>query len=255
MGAQRALMMFFQTPYDAGVAHDVHWIMIAELVLAVTLIVVLVAALIGGLVVWAKINRLIEDAKKAATPAIAKGTELFNDLAPKVRSITSNVEQISFTARDKATEFSETLSQINKTVADVNGKAKAQAARVDGMVTSALDTTHHVSQTIQHGIRVPINKIAGLVAGIRTGFEHFVESSPLASFLRHRQSTGTGQKARPSTQGQGVSYDPQDPHAATPMHGQGVSFETSARPKTASGEESGAQGASGAQAPKSPYDL
>jgi methyl-accepting chemotaxis protein len=183
-------MIFWQTPYDAGVARDVHWIMIAEVVLAGMLILLLLGALIAGLVIWGKVNRLIEDAKKAATPAIAKGTELFNDLAPKVRSITSNVEQISFTARAKVDEISETVSQINKTVVDINSKTQVQAARVNGMVSDALDTTHHVSQSIQHGIRVPIQKIAGLIAGLKTGFGHLIERSPFAQHLHKQNQTG-----------------------------------------------------------------
>ena len=65
-------------------------------------------------------------------------------LAPKVKIITENLVETSHVVRSKAAEFDVTAS-------DVNARTRAQVARVDGMVTSVLNTTTEITDTSAEG--------------------------------------------------------------------------------------------------------
>jgi len=100
------------------------------------------------------------------------------DLGPKVRSISTNVEQISYTVREKCDELGQTLSELNRTVADVNLKTRVHVAKVDELVTDALVTTEQVQKTVQEGIKMPVRQIAGVVAGVKAAIDTLVARSP-----------------------------------------------------------------------------
>jgi methyl-accepting chemotaxis protein len=161
------------------------------------------------------VNEIVADLKPkiaAVTsdlqPKIAAVT---SDLQPKIASVTSDVQHISSVVRGKVDEAGVTFTKVNQTVQqytdtaqDVNHKAKDQVQRVDtlvkgqvervnGMVSDALTTTQHVSKQIQHGIRVPVEKIASWVTAAKVGIENLAEKVP---FLKHEQPGRPG-GARP----------------------------------------------------------
>lgn len=123
------------------------------------------------------------------------------DLQPKIASVSADVQHISSVVRSKVDEAGTTFSQVNQTVQgynetaqDVNVKAKGQVARVNEMVGEALTTTQHVSKQIQHGIKVPIEKIASWVTAAKIGIENLSDKLP---FLNQQQPGRTG-AARPA---------------------------------------------------------
>jgi hypothetical protein len=89
------------------------------------------------------------------------------DTAPKVKIITENFAETSHVIRAKAQEFDVTAS-------DLNAKTRAQAARVDGIVTSALNTTTDVAETIQRGIKIPLREVSGIINGVKAGLDVLV---------------------------------------------------------------------------------
>jgi hypothetical protein len=110
---------------------------------------------------------IAEDLRVKVLPIIAGTHELIRDNSPKVKVITENFVEASHVIRSKAQEFDVTAS-------DLNAKARAQAARVDGIVTSVLNTTAEVTETIQRGIKVPVREISGLVNGLKAGLDVLV---------------------------------------------------------------------------------
>lgn len=180
--------VFLQSTLDAGTARDIHWIMISQVVIAVILVAMLLGALIAMLVILNKVKALVDEARQTCNPIIAKGTDLFDNVAPKIRSISENVEQISTTARIKVDELGATISQINRTVGEVNQtvasinlKARVQADRVHGIVTEALTVTEEVSRKVQHGVMVPVRQAAGVVAGFKAALETLAARSGFRS--------------------------------------------------------------------------
>jgi methyl-accepting chemotaxis protein len=90
-----------------------------------------------------------------------------HDAAPKVKIITENLVETTHLVRNKAREIDATANELNM-------KTRAQAARVDGMVTSVLNTTAEISETLQRAVKVPVREFAGLVNGFKAGVDVLV---------------------------------------------------------------------------------
>lgn len=110
---------------------------------------------------------IAEEVRTKVMPILETTHGLINDSAPKVKIITENLVEASHVVRAKAAEFDATASDLNR-------KTRAQAARVDGMVTAVLNTTAEISDTLQRAIKVPVREIAGLVNGFKAGLDVLV---------------------------------------------------------------------------------
>jgi hypothetical protein len=181
MPATRGLMMFLWQSNEGLNNHDIHLIMwfvgiIAAALAVQALAFVLAASFASKLLL--KLESIAERTEERTSPLLTRTTEVLEEISPKIRSISANVEQMSYTVRAKCDEVGETLSQINRTVTDANDRTRIQVARVDGIVTDALHTTQQVSHVVQEGIRVPVKQMAGIIAGLKAGLETFVKLSP-----------------------------------------------------------------------------
>jgi methyl-accepting chemotaxis protein len=172
-------MAFFQDA--ASSAHDVHLMRLYVAFIAGALMLqalgILLVAIYAAkfLAVLHSISRNVEE---KALPLITRTGDLVRDLSPKITAIGTNVEQVSYTMRAKVDELGETVSQLNKTVTEANSRTRVHVARVDNMVSEALDTTEDVSRTVQQGIRVPVREIAAIIAGVKVAVETLIERSP-----------------------------------------------------------------------------
>lgn len=110
---------------------------------------------------------LVEEIRAGVMPLVTSTQELIRDSSPKVKVITENIVEASHIIRSKAREFDVTAS-------DLNSRTRAQAARVDGMVTSVLDTTAEIKDSIQRGIKIPVREVTGLVNGLKAGLDVLV---------------------------------------------------------------------------------
>jgi methyl-accepting chemotaxis protein len=161
--------------------HDIHLSMIFLCIIAVALVAQAVGVLISGAFaakLLAKVDGIADTVDKKTGPILDKTGALLVELTPKVTAISANVEQISNTVREQVEQLAATVTELNKTVQELNGRTRVQVARVDGMVTEALDTTEQVSQTVQKGIEAPVRQIVGVIAGLRVGLETLIERSP-----------------------------------------------------------------------------
>jgi hypothetical protein len=110
---------------------------------------------------------IAEDLREKVMPIIAGTHELIRDNSPKIKVISENFVEASHIVRSKAREF-------DVTATDLNSKTRAQAARVDGMVTSVLNTTAEITETIQRGIKIPVREVSGVVNGLKAGLDVLV---------------------------------------------------------------------------------
>jgi methyl-accepting chemotaxis protein len=181
-------LAFFQE--DAGaIQHDVHLMMIFMGIIMAGVVFGFLGVGIAGLMGLKLVRKLEEMAERAegkVSPVLEKTHALVEELSPKLRTITTNVEQISYTVRTKVDEYTVTADEINRTVKDANKRTQEKVARVDGMVNEALNTAHHVSRTVQDSVRKPVQQIAGIIAAVKRGAETLVDRSP---FKRPAQST------------------------------------------------------------------
>jgi len=133
----------------------------------------------------AKVIPLADKAQALTVQIAAVTTDLtptIKNITTKVDVITSHVEYLSALAREKADEFAPTISAANDTVAeanetvretvrDVNRKTQEQIARVNGMVSSVLDATAAVGNTIKRGIALPGRELGSLATGFKAAFD------------------------------------------------------------------------------------
>jgi methyl-accepting chemotaxis protein len=110
---------------------------------------------------------IAEELRTKMGPILDTTHGMIHDSAPKVKIITENLVETSHVVRSKAAEFDATASELN-------ARTRAQAARVDGMVTSVLNTTADVSETLQRAVKVPVREFAGLVNGFKAGLDVLV---------------------------------------------------------------------------------
>ena len=132
------------------------------------LIIGLAAAVVYALKLKRDVLKSIDTLKatmlEKARPVVASTNEFIRDMTPKIKSITDDAVEISHTVRAQVTDLDSTLS-------DVTAKARAQADRVNGMVSSTLNTTSNVVTSMERGVRMPIREVAGVLAGIKAGWK------------------------------------------------------------------------------------
>jgi hypothetical protein len=97
---------------------------------------------------------IAEDLRVKVMPIITGTHDLIRDNSPKLKVIAENFVETSHIIRSKAQDFDVTAS-------DLNAKTRAQAARVDGMVTTVLNTTAEITDSIQRGIKIPRDRDPG----------------------------------------------------------------------------------------------
>jgi uncharacterized protein YoxC len=174
-----AALIFFQ---DGELSrHDIHLGMIFLGIIAVSLMVAAGSAMLAAGFVAKLLHRvdgIANIVEQRTGPILDRTNELLRDLGPKIHTVSTNVEQISYTVRAKIDELGQTVSELNQTVQEINGRTRAQVSRVDGIVTDALIATEEISATVQQGIRGPVKQIAGIVAGFKAGIETLIARSP-----------------------------------------------------------------------------
>jgi hypothetical protein len=186
-------LAFWQTPDLTS--HDMHLLMIFGGIIAFALLLqslVIVFAAMAGMKIQKDVMADVAELKAKVLPLADKAQALTvqisavtTDLAPTIKNITTkidiitgHVEHLSALAREKADEFAPTISAANETVAeanetmrDVNRKAQQQAERVNGMVSSVLDATAAVGNTIKRGIALPGRELGSLATGFKAAFD------------------------------------------------------------------------------------
>ena len=129
--------------------------------------IALIAVAVGAAKARKRGLEIAEEMREKVMPVITSAHEIIRDSGPKVKIITENLVETSHVVRAKAQEFDVTASELNM-------KTRAQAARVDGMVTSVLNTTADISDTLQRAVKVPVREFAGLVNGFKAGLDVLV---------------------------------------------------------------------------------
>lgn len=102
------------------------------------------------------------------------GRDLLTETAPKIKVITANFVETSEALKETSKTAKAVVQHCDTTIADANVRAQKQVARVDGMVTAALNTTAEVVEAIGHGLKVPAQRIAVLAGQARNFAEGFV---------------------------------------------------------------------------------
>jgi len=147
-----------------------HWIVIFIGILTVS---ILLMAIVGSVVLLSALKaiktftNLASEFGEKAGPllhelgAVSRETrEVLEDAKPKIKTITEHMAKASTALSETAEVARSAVQKVDATIADANTRTQRQVARVDGMVSAALNTTVEVVEAVNHGIRVPAQKVA-----------------------------------------------------------------------------------------------
>jgi hypothetical protein len=171
MEAMRIVMsgMWLQDPGSLSSGNS-RWLMIFVGMVAVAMFVQMIAVIViavGAAKASKKGLEIAEELRTKLGPILDTTHGVIQDSAPKVKIITENLVETSHVVRSKAREFDVTASELNM-------RTRAQAARVDGMVTAVLNTTAEISESLQRAVKVPVREFAGLINGFKAGVDVLV---------------------------------------------------------------------------------
>lgn len=142
--------------------------LVAFSMLVQAIVVIIVA--IGAKKTQTRVLQIFEELRLRALPILDSTEDVLRDSLPKIKTISENLVQTSQIVRAKAKEFDTTL-------ADANVKTKAQVARVDSMISTALNATGALAAMIHQGIRTPVVEVVGVVNGFKAGLEVLLNKS------------------------------------------------------------------------------
>jgi hypothetical protein len=152
---------------SSGNSHLLEWFVgLVALAMAVQAVAVIVMA-VGLFKASKRALEMADELRTKIGPVLDATQSVFHDAAPKIKIITENLVETTHMVRNKARELDATASELNM-------KTRAQAARVDGMVTSVLNTTAEISETLQRAVKVQVREFAGLMNGFKAGVEVLV---------------------------------------------------------------------------------
>jgi aspartyl/asparaginyl-tRNA synthetase len=165
---------------DSISAGNTRLLMIFVGIVALSMFVQAVVVISAALTARATQKRVLEIAEELRTratplidkaiPIIDKAETLVEVTLPKIQTISNNLVETSEIVKAKAKEFEVTLT-------DVNVKTRAQVARVDGMVSTALTATSSLAEMVHKGIRTPLVEVSGLVNGFKAGIDVLFSTS------------------------------------------------------------------------------
>jgi methyl-accepting chemotaxis protein len=186
---------------ESDAANNRHLIFILILIIAVAIAgmaVVLVVFSLKALKAVKEITATADELKYKLMPLLDEATilarsgrEILLDAAPKLKLISENLVKTSDTLAETSRVARGAMQKIEATVSDANLRTQRQVARVDGMVTATLNTTAEIVENINHGIRVPAQKIAAAATQAK-----YIAEGLLAKFRSMAAATPFGRKSR-----------------------------------------------------------
>ncbi len=118
-----------------------------------------------------RVTDIAEESRTTLLPILATSRRVLEDVSPKIKVISDNLVQTTNMLRSQA-------AHVDDAVGDIVDKSRAQADRVDEMVSGTLNTIEHATEAIQHSISVPIRQIVGVLNGLRAGFDVLRKRQP-----------------------------------------------------------------------------
>lgn len=175
-----SLAMWLQS--DLALTNRLIMILIGLIVLALLgLAIVLIVVAVKAVKAIKDITATAEEFKTKMLPLLdvaadvgRTSRDLLAETAPKLKVITANFVETSESLKETSRAAKAVVEHCDATIADANLRAQRQVARVDGMVTAALNTTAEVVEAIGGGLKISAHRIAGLAGQARNLAEGFI---------------------------------------------------------------------------------
>lgn len=140
------------------------------------LLAIFVAARQAERRVMEQVNKLREDV--APTLKAAKDVlVLLDEIGPKIRTITTNVQTVSERAVGQANHIEAVINQITgrtqTVVTQITDRTLQQVIRIDGMVTETISGISRGTRAIQDNLLAPVRQLGGWLNTAVSAFDIF----------------------------------------------------------------------------------
>ncbi len=132
---------------------------------------VLLGLLIASRMAEKRVMEKIDDIRKDISPLLVSVHALVEETTPKIRAVTEHVHAVSTHVQQVAEQIHAHIDESNIAVTEVLQLARAQAQRVDGMVTEALDTVADGTRLVQESIMLPLRQVGGWISAAKAMVE------------------------------------------------------------------------------------
>ena len=102
----------------------------------------------------------IDDLRASILPVVDHTRDVIARLAPMVEAATNDVMEMVRTLREKSVELDESVSEILE-------RLHRQTARVDGMLSGALDTVDRAGEYVAEAVSGPVRQVSAVLASIK----------------------------------------------------------------------------------------
>jgi uncharacterized protein YoxC len=121
----------------------------------------------------------VDELRSSAMPVIDHTRGFVERMTPKVEETAKNVATISQTLKEHTVT-------VGATATEIVHKVNTQSTRIDGMVTSALDTLDNAAVVVVENINKPVRQLSGVLAAIKAvvevlGTSHAAQTASHAS--------------------------------------------------------------------------
>jgi ABC-type transporter Mla subunit MlaD len=138
------------------------------LILVALAVLMQAGTMIGIWLVMRKVPAQIEavraEVMQRLDPLAQSVTEIVSNAREPLRTITSNLADISKMLRERTTD-------VDALVAELVDKSRVQVIRVDRMVSDLIEKVETTSDAVQRGVLAPMQEVSAVIAGMRAGLE------------------------------------------------------------------------------------
>lgn len=113
----------------------------------------------------AKVEALADEIRTKVLPTAETVNALLIDLKPKIETAVENVSESTTMVRAQ-------LQRMDATIGDLLDRSHLQVIRADDLVSRTLDKVEDATEIVHQSVVTPVRRIAGLVNGVTTAFEH-----------------------------------------------------------------------------------
>lgn len=160
-------------------SQTIQLIIIAVAALAVVMqAIVLIAILLSLKKATRSIQAEVKELRSSVTPLLFNLRDFLTNVAPKIEATTYDVAEIVHGSKTK-------IAMLEITVSDILARLHRQTSRVDGMVSSMLDSVERVGDYVSVAVAKPVRQISALLASGKAIFEALSAPAPQAHPAAH----------------------------------------------------------------------
>lgn len=136
------------------------WIIVLGVMLAAAAVVVQAVLVFAMYRVTKTTQNEIVTVANAASPVLESAGRLIEESTPKLSQIINDSSEMVKTLREQ-------VNRLGEVVKDASDRARAQVARIDGVVDQTVEQVQAASGVVRGAIVLPVKQMDGIMHGLR----------------------------------------------------------------------------------------